>query len=233
MPITICNAFAAGCTPDWDGVSAVATAAATAAALFIPSWQRRKDAQERRKALGYSLLLKMMKIHSDVYKLWEHVLEQRDLAKAHDAPPKTWGFFRPLANLPTPVIFSTDELAMLFAAGDDDAFNAVLSMDEVHASVIATMGVYAEKRDSLSKMLPGGELNGLVGSVDLKAEEIARFAPFAAQLDMLVADFAASIERHSAQTEDALRQLHGVVRSKIGLKIGYTLPDGTTFPKDR
>lgn len=233
MPITICNAFAVGCTPDWDGISAIATAAATAVALLLPPWQRRKDAQERRKALGYSLLLKMMKIQSDVYKLWEHVLEQRELAKSHGCPPDTWTFFRPLANSPTPVVFTTDELAMLFAAGDDDTFNAVLSMDEVHASVNTVMEVYAEKRDTLSKMLPGGEMNGLVGSVEMTREEFARFAPFAAQLDMLVADIAASIERHAAQTKDALRQLHAVARAKIGLKIGYTLPDGTTFPKEQ
>ncbi|RXD01707.1 hypothetical protein EQZ23_19470 [Sphingomonas sp. UV9] len=99
--------------------------------------------------------------------------------------------------------------------------------------MIATMEVYTEKRDSLSKMLPGGELNGLVGSVDLTAEEISRFAPFAAQLSMLVADIAASIGRYSTETEDALRQLHRVASSKTGLKIGYTLPDGTAFPTVR
>ena len=232
MPITICNAFAQGCAPDWDGISALATAAATAAALLIPRWQRARDQQDKQRALAYSLVLKVMKIHSDIYKLWDHVVEQRQLAAAHGVRPDSGGFFRPLASSPTPVSFSSDELAMLFAAKDDDAFNAVLSMDEVHASVIANMQMYAEKRDALSKMLPGGEISGLVGSIELNADELARFAPFSAQLDMLVVDIAASIERHLGQAKDALIRLHAVTIN-LGLKVGFTLPDGTVYPQKR
>jgi hypothetical protein len=224
MPIEICNAFAPTCSPDWDGVAAIATAAATAAALFIPFWQRRQDRNEKRRALAYSLFLKTIKIHSDIFKLWEHVREQRMLAQAHGAPPDVWGFFRPLASVPTSVVFSSDELALLFAAKDDEAFNAVLSMDEVHASDMANMQTYAEKRDALTQLLPGGVMSGPVGSIDLTEEQYLRFAPFSVQLDMLVADIAASVERHASETEDAVRRLHGVLTNKLGMKIGLTLP---------
>ena len=230
LPIEICNALASNCFPDWDGVSAFATAAATAAALFIPFWQRRQDKSEKQKALTYSLFLKMVKIHSDIFKLWQHVQEQRQLAQANGAPPDVWGFFRPLASLPTNIKFSSDELALLFAAKDDDAFNAVLSMDEVHASDMANMQTYAEKRDALTQLLPGGVMTGAVGGIDLTEEQFLRFAPFSVQLDMLVADIASSVERHASETEDALGRLHKVITEKLGLKIGLTLPNDLPLP---
>jgi hypothetical protein len=224
MPIEICNALATNCKPDWDGISAAATAMATAAALFIPFWQRRKDRVEQQNTLAYSLLLKMIKIHSDLFKLWQHVQEQRLLAHEHGSPPDVWGFFRPLASLPTIVSFSSDELALLFSLKDDDAFNAVLSMDEVHASDLANLQTYAEKREALTQLLPGAQMTGPVGGIDLNNEQYLRFAPFSVQLDMLVADIASSVEKHAMETEDALVRLHKVLTDKLHMKIGLALP---------
>lgn len=224
MSFEICNALMPNCTPVWDGVGAVATTAAIGVALFIPLWQRRQDNLERQRALAYSLFLKMVKIHSDVFKLWEHVQEQRSLARSNGSPPDVWGFFRPLATLPTSVVFTTDELALLFRLKDDDTFNAVLSMDELHASDLALMKTYGERRDALTQLLPGGSMHGAVGQIDLTPEELFRFRPFAVQLDMLVADIASSIEQQVVDTQDALSRLHSVLNSKLGMKIGLTLP---------
>lgn len=58
MPIEICNAFGPNCAPDWNGVAAVATAVATAAALGVPflmaSIERRKQ-QANRKAVIHEI----------------------------------------------------------------------------------------------------------------------------------------------------------------------------------
>lgn len=224
MPIEICNALASNCSPAWDGVGAVATAVATAAALFIPIWQRRRDKSEKREALAYSLFLKMVKIHSDIFKFWQHVKSERQNALDHGAIPDTWSFFRALSRVPTSVNFSSDELSILFAAKDDDAFNAVLSMDELHASDIDNLRIYAEKRDALTQLLPGGIMKGAVGAIDLTQEQYIRFAPLSVQLDMFVADIASNVERNVIETEDALVRLHRVLTNKLGMKIGLTLP---------
>jgi hypothetical protein len=55
MPISICNAFGSNCSPDWNGVGAVATAVATFAALSVPfimaSIERRKQQQSRKDVI--------------------------------------------------------------------------------------------------------------------------------------------------------------------------------------
>ena len=223
MPIEICNAFASNCSPDWSGVGAVATAAATAAALFIPFWQRCQDRNRNREALAYSLFLKMAKINSDISKLWDHINEERLLAKSNGSAPDTWFFFRPLASERSGIKFTADELAVLFSAKDNDAFNAVLSMDEVHRSSFALMRLYREKHDALKRLLPGAIMNGAVGHTDLTREQFHRFAPYSAELDMLVAHMASSAEAHALATKDALKRLHRVVTDKLHMHIGLDL----------
>ncbi|MGJ3629842.1 hypothetical protein AB5I41_28965 [Sphingomonas sp. MMS24-JH45] len=66
-------------------MSALATVAATAAALFLPWRQRKLDMRERQQALGYALFLKMVKVSSDLFKLHQHVVEQRQNAISHGA----------------------------------------------------------------------------------------------------------------------------------------------------
>lgn len=51
MPILICNAFGPGCVPDWNGVAAVATAAATGVALFAILREACRQRQARRSAI--------------------------------------------------------------------------------------------------------------------------------------------------------------------------------------
>jgi hypothetical protein len=230
LPIEICNVLASTCVPDWDGVAAIATAAATAAALLIPPWQRSRDRKERERALAYSLLLKMMKIHSDESHLWEHVQEQRAIAIQHGEVADTWRFFQPLASVPTAVKFTSDELACLFAAKDGDVFNAVLSMDEVHAGDMANLQIYGQKRSKLTDMLPGAAMNGQVGSTVFTPEQYSRFIPYSTELDILISDIATGIENHVVDTEKALRGLHAVITSVFKMKVTLVLPPAAPTP---
>lgn len=219
MTIEICNALVSGCRPDWNGISAIATAAATGAALLIPVWQRNRDGKDRRAALAQSLFLKTAKIYSDMTKIAKHVEESRQLASENAAPTLGWAFFRPIISLPTPVSYTTDELALFFNLRDDAALNAVIAMDEAHAFVIATMQSYAERREALLAMLPGGNMIGLVGQIDLDHEQFLRFQPYSVQLDQLVVDIATLAERQTASAKNAVEQLQRVLKAKLGLNM--------------
>jgi len=224
VPIEICNAFASQCSPDWEGLSAVATAVAAGLALFIPVWQRRKDREETQDALGYSLLLKMIKVHSDTNNLWDHVLEQREMAKQAGGPPDTWQFFRATSNSPTGVKFTSDELALLFSLKNDETFNRILSFDEVHAGYIENFRFYAQKREALTDMLPSGNLNGAIGTIALNATQFAQLAPYAKQLDMFLEDLIADLEKKVVQSREALMQLKHLLISGLGMKFKLELP---------
>jgi hypothetical protein len=227
VPIEICNALGPYCSPDWDGIGAVATAAAAATAVLLPTWLRRLDEQQKRNSLGYALLLKMVKIQSDLFKLKEHVDEQRELATKNGGPRDTWSFFRPYASMPSEVVFSTDELALLFSLRDYDTFNSILSMDEVHRSDLELMRVYGEKRSELMDMLPGGQLNGLIGSLSLDTATYSRLAPYMAQLDQLVADMVSAFIADSAEANAALLALEKLFKEKLKLPVSVEFPLAT------
>ena len=56
MPLPICWIGSADCLPDWDGISAIATACATAVALFLPGHQRKKERESKLRAARSALL---------------------------------------------------------------------------------------------------------------------------------------------------------------------------------
>lgn len=224
MAIEVCSILAQNCIPDWDGVSAIATTAATATALLLPPWQRKKDKQERESALAQSILMKMVKIHSDIFHLNEYVTECKLLATQSGEATISWRYFRSLASLPTNVSFSSDELSLVFSLKNDNLFNSILSMDEVHAADISTMRTYQQKREAIVDMLPGGIMNGPTGTITLNKEQFLKINPYAVQLDMLCIDIEKTLKDHYETTEKALVDLHKTLVDKKKIKIKLVLP---------
>jgi hypothetical protein len=111
--------------------------------------QREKEAAERKKALGFSLFVKMMKIHSHLHLLHEHLEEPFERDKEGGGGREPWQIVLPLANNPMHVHFSSDEMAMLLSLKNDDLFNDVISMDEIHNSTIDLFDTFKEKRFAL------------------------------------------------------------------------------------
>src|SRR5205823_3103766 len=84
--------------------------------------QRKQEADERRKALGHSLMFKVLQIHSQLRGLNQRL--EQSFAEAKGEP---WQTVLPLANYPDKVHFLGDEMAMLLSLGDNDLFNRLLS----------------------------------------------------------------------------------------------------------
>src|SRR3546814_10422982 len=101
-------------------------------ALRAAKNQRLEEAAERKKALAHALLFKMAKILSNLENFKEYLQGPLKIANEAKLEREPWELIQPLANYPDPIQFSTDEMAMLLSLKNDDLFNEILSMDQVH-----------------------------------------------------------------------------------------------------
>lgn len=107
-------------------------------ALWAAKAERKEDHNERRRALGYALLFKMIQIYSNLRQLRDHLAGayERGLEDGLEEP---WQFVMPIVNVPDRVEFSTDEMSMLLSLGNDDVFNDLASLDQVHNSLCSRL----------------------------------------------------------------------------------------------
>ncbi len=166
----------------------------------------------------------MAKIHSDMSLVWKHVEESRLKANADDEHRDTCMTFLPWANIPQPVVFNTDELTLLFSARNNEVFNSVLTMDDLHNGDMVALKVYAEKRAALMEKFPGAEMDGTVGNVSLTSEQYLKINPFIVELNVLVKDICKNAEVNFNQSKAALADLVEVLKRNFGMKISAEIP---------
>jgi hypothetical protein len=196
-------------------------------ALSAATKERKEDAAERRKALAYALLFKMIEIHSHIGKLNLHLKESIAHARKQGFKGALWQMVVPLANGPDRVQFSTDEMAMLLSLKDNDLFNDIAGLDAVHNGTIEGFRVYSARRFELTSMLPGAVMEGRVGTTFLTDEQVQHLAPRAVELDHLVEQLLSDCERDEAESWAALRRLEEVLNAKVKLGI-RVLPKAAT-----
>ena len=90
----------------------------------------------------------------------------------------------PTVPLPDPVRFSPDEMAWVLSV-DNNLFNEMGPLDELHASTVAIFDLYNTKRGQVLDRL-GAEMTGMVGTTTMNHEQKLWFEPRAAELNQLV-----------------------------------------------
>ncbi|RYE64592.1 MAG: hypothetical protein EOO83_00820 [Oxalobacteraceae bacterium] len=225
MTVEICNALLPGCSIEWNAVGAIATAGATLVALASPLVLRHFDGRDRENSLAHALLLKVVRIHEDVQQFSRHILYQREIARANSYRPDLWEFFRPFSNLPREVSFTGEEMAMLFRLQNYGIYNEVMSMDEVHRSLLQLFRLYGEKRDEMMKLLPTSAMSGSVGTLALTGEQIAQLRPLAVTLDELIKSIVDNTLDFSVEVRKATEGLHLLLNTRLNLKMSLSFLD--------
>ena len=90
----------------------------------------------------------------------------------------------PTVPLPDPVRFSPDEMAWVLSV-DNNLFNEMGPLDELHTSTVAIFDLYHTKRGQVLDRL-GAEMKGMTGTTTLTHEQKLWFEPRAAELNQLV-----------------------------------------------
>jgi hypothetical protein len=162
------------------------------------------------------VLYKLISIHSHLRILSNHFEEAFTEAKAKGDKREPWQFVLPLATNPQYVHFTTDEMTLVLSLKEDDIFNAMLSLDESHNSIIDLSTLIRQKREQLTDMMP-------VGSASLTKEQSAKLRPHMVVLNQLIEAIRSYSATDANASQETLFAAHSALSSKLGFRYKLSL----------
>jgi len=198
--------------------------------LVMTAKQRAQTELTLRQGLARSLLFKVVKVFSDFKVLNNHAIECNQRAIEHkDA--FSWKWFSPLANLPRPVIFTAEEMGTLLACKDNDLFNEVAALDDIHNGLIQSLELYRARRAALSDELPA-RMQGMVGTIEIDEATCHRIGPRVAELEQLTQELAYSFRQNADPSFSVAARLTAAFDRtyKLGISITPIAPPGSPTP---
>lgn len=147
-----------GATELWSAIVGALIGGAIAAgveyrALRSERAERELTKKETERALARSLLLKLMRIHSNILNIGKYIAHALAKGRQIDASVDPWAIVQPSAFQPNPVTFSAEEMGMLHSLGNDELFNRVISLDESHNLIVGLVPSYNQRRTLLTDQL--------------------------------------------------------------------------------
>lgn len=186
--------------------------------------QKDKDRREVRKALALSLVFKMIRISSDLNNLGKAVGESIERGKKEGREGTLFQFVPPTIPLPDTVRFSPDEMAWVLSV-DNNLFNEMGPLDELHTSTVAIFDLYNVKRDKLLEKL-GAQMEGMIGTTFLTPEQKRWFDPRAVELNQLVEIMVQRSQRDAKECWAAFDKLTAVVSKEFDMKLRFEKKPG-------
>ncbi len=180
--------------------------------------QREEDRMEKRKALCFSLYVKMIRLCSDLQMLGRILHETLRRAKDAGKTGAPFQYVQPIVPLPDPVKFLSEEMAVILSL-DVALFNEMGALDELHASTVALFRMYGERRTALLEPL-GAEIgDDGFGVTTMTAEQKRRFDPRAYDLNYLITVMLERTDVDSKEAWAALEHLHAVLEKEFKTKL--------------
>ena len=125
----------------------------------------------------------------------------------------------PTVPLPDRVHFSPDEIAWVLSV-DNNLFNEIGPLDELHTSTVAIFDLYNTKRGQALDRL-GAEMNGMLGTTTLTHDQKLWFEPRAAELNQLVAHMIQRSQRDAKEAWAAFDKLTAVVSKEFNMNLRF------------
>jgi hypothetical protein len=181
--------------------------------------QHDSDRNDVRKAIGLSLVFKMIRISSDLNNLRKSVRESMERAARDGLQGMPFQIVVPIVPLPDPIKFSSEEMGLILSI-DNKLFNELGPMDDLHNSTVAIFELYNTKRSAVLERL-GAEMNGNVGTTMLTAEQKRWFDPRAVELNHLVETMSGRTERDTREALQALDHLSAAISKEFGINLRF------------
>ena len=185
--------------------------------------ERVKDLQRSQQVLANSLIIKMIKIYSNFSSINKHLEDSLANPEHIEGNPEPWQIVKPLAILPNPVFFSSEELSMLMSIGNDDVFNAVLPLDTVHNALSDTVQLFQNKQLVLLDQLKVEQIEGAFFKGSLNERQFMAMRLKIKEVNTLIEQTSLQIERGLEESKKALINLHTVLQDELVLT--YKLED--------
>lgn len=187
-----------------------------ARALKAATAEHQQDRLEIRKAAGYSLFFKLIRLHSDLVNLGRPVRERIDAAKKDGFDGTPFQVVPPVVPLPGPIRFSSEEMALVLSL-DSNLFNDIAPLDDLHSNTVALFELYNSKRSDAVKGW-GASVEGHIGTSDLTDEQFRRLQPRAVELNDLINGMLERTEHDAPQAREAIERWHAVLVREFNLK---------------
>jgi hypothetical protein len=175
------------------------------------------DRTEVRKALGYALLFKIIRLCSDLAQLGLPVSKAVEAAQRAEPAEQLWPVVMPVLPQCDPIKFSSEEMALILSL-DGKLFNDMAALDDLHNSAITLFKLYAEKRNSLLAPLQPAHMIGNMGTTLLTKEDWERMKPQSIELDILIDAMIERTLKDGVLAWACLTRLHDVLEKEFNLK---------------
>lgn len=191
-------------------------------ALRQAKTQRDEDRKLEHEALANSLLIKVLRIHTNLYGIHRWIEECFEEASARNFRGEPWQFVCPLANPPEPVRFSSDELGLLLGQRNDEVFNLVASLDYVHNGILPVVTSYNSKRVELGERIAaisniqqadGPLFGGIASERDMQALRPRMF-----DLNSMAESIRVHAGADFTECDAVLYKLHSLLKERLGLR---------------
>jgi hypothetical protein len=183
--------------------------------------RREEERAETRRALGQSLLIKMLRIHSNLYGFHEYIEGSFKHAEKEGFKGAAWQILRPLASIPAHVDFSADELSVLMSLKDNDLFNTVVNLDAVHNNFLDSFSTFNARKSNLVDAMPGAVIDSSKVESFFTEEQMMVLGPKMHEVDRLIEELRTRIQLDYSEADHALDALHALLNDK--LKLGLAL----------
>jgi hypothetical protein len=179
----------------------------------------KKQLRDQRRALAFSLLVKLMKVASGIKNLGDSIpppVKDDNGNNLH-----YWQYVIPIVNLPDPIYFSADELSVALFL-DDELFNTISNLDEIHKSMIQLFSNYARMRaDVMSKL--SHEIDGKVGTAIMLPDVYAKLAPKFVEMNDTIEGIKEFRKKDGPVALDAIFKLQSLMSKKLRVKTSVEL----------
>lgn len=186
--------------------------------------QRDEDRLETRKARGYALLFKMIRIASNIENLGKAMQSCFDQAAQHGFRGDPWQIVQPMVPANEPVHFTPEEMALILSI-DDKLFNEIASMDQLHNSTASLFDLYGTMRQKVMDRF-GAVMSGSIGTTGLTQADREWLAPRASELNGLIAALQQRSDEDGKEAWGVLLKLRGSLEKNLGVKHRLERRDG-------
>jgi hypothetical protein len=176
--------------------------------------QRAEDRFEGRKALAYSLFIKMGKVFSNL-NLVRKTMQQSYLDGKAAGLKEPWMYVKGFAASLSHVNFSTEEMALILSI-DAPLFNDMMPWDAIHNGVIDVFEFYGRRRAELLDRMPA-TMTGDIGRTTFTAEQLMSIAPRAAELNGIIESLRAQTISDSEEAWKLNERMFALVKKEFGL----------------
>lgn len=180
--------------------------------------ERDSERLELRKSLAHLLIVKAIRLQSNLFQLSLHMEECFALIDKTTRPSFV---MKPLVNLPDRVYFSDDEIGLVLSMNNDNITNIITSLDHVHNSKLDAFDKMMTFRSELESLLPSPESIGAQGRSEIKLspEKSKELEPKIRILDDLILDIRNDLKRDFKEALDLTSNLVQTFNKNLGMKL--------------